>query len=150
MHTTHRGFTLLIAVVLASVSLSIGLALLEIAYKQVVLSSGARQSQTAFYNADSALECALYWDQQMDAFNYTTPLTSIQCKTFTLTVTPNDSVNPHQRSFTLPCDAGGTTVSGQVVVTKASDAETGIYATGYNVCDPTNTRRIERGLKATY
>ena len=69
--TTQRGFTLLVAVILASVALSLGLILLDISYKQVVLASSARQSQSAFYNADSAMECALYWDQQFDSFAYT-------------------------------------------------------------------------------
>ena len=62
-HLPSRGFTLLISVLLVTVILSLSLSLLDVAYKQVVLSSTAKQSQYAFYTADSALECTLYWDQ---------------------------------------------------------------------------------------
>src|ERR1700743_3560876 len=65
----QRGFTLLVAVILTSVILSGGLALLDISYKQVTRAASARQSQYAFYNADSAIECALYWDS-IDTFDY--------------------------------------------------------------------------------
>ncbi len=63
--TNNRGFTLLIAVIFMSVMLSLGLALGSLAYKQEILASSAIQSQYAFYAADSALECALYADQQL-------------------------------------------------------------------------------------
>ena len=78
-----RGVTLLISVILTSVVLSVALALLDITYKQVLLSGSAKQSQYAFYNADTAMECALYWDQQKNAFDYTTPLGagSLLCNT---------------------------------------------------------------------
>lgn len=149
IHTPTKGFTLLIAVVLASVSLAIGIALLDVALKQVILASSARQSQVAFYNADAALECALYWDQQQDAFNYSSPLSTITCKNTSISVTSDNSVTPRRRTITIPC-AGAGTVAGSVIITKESDASTGIYATGYNTCDPDNPRRIERGLRATY
>jgi hypothetical protein len=86
-HIPQRGFTLLVAVVLSSVALAIGLSLLNISYKQVLLASAAKQSQNAFYAADSVLECALYFDQQLDAFNYITaaPAASIICNGITVT-----------------------------------------------------------------
>src|SRR3990167_4948503 len=66
----ERGFALLIATVLSSIALAVGLAVTDIVYRQVVLSSAAKQSQYAFYAADSALECALYFDQQQGTFAY--------------------------------------------------------------------------------
>ncbi len=65
---TQKGFALLIAVIFMSVMLSLGLVLSSLAYKQEVLASNAVQSQYAFYAADAALECALYYDQQKNAF----------------------------------------------------------------------------------
>jgi hypothetical protein len=56
------GFTLFYAVLVASLLLAIGLAIFNITFKEVVLSSGARESANAFYAADTGLECALYWD----------------------------------------------------------------------------------------
>ncbi len=69
----QRGFALLIAVIFMTVMLSIGLALGSLGYKQEILASTAIESQYAFYAADAALECALYYDQQLDSFAYPSP-----------------------------------------------------------------------------
>lgn len=155
MKTPQKGFTLLIAVILTSVLLSVGLALLDVAYKQVVLSSTAKQSQTAFYAADSALECALYWDQQEGAFAYGSPSSSVSCTGVSFPVTASISNNVQKATFSVSCSGGGT--SAVVEVYKASGGATCsngktscIYANGYNTCDTTNPRRIERGLKVVY
>lgn len=151
MRATHRGFTLLIAVVLASVSLAIGLALLDISYKQVVLATAAKQSQIAFYAADAALECALYYDQQQNAFDHASPIGGLACNSQAVTgySSPNPtSGNPRITTFSVPCAAGGE--SAQVTVYKASNGSTQIYTRGYNTCTSSNLRRIERGLKVSY
>ncbi|MCR4274955.1 MAG: hypothetical protein NUW02_02820 [Candidatus Campbellbacteria bacterium] len=61
-----RGFTLFYAMLISSLLLSIGLAIFNITYKEFILTSGVRESEGAFYAADSALECALYWDYVHD------------------------------------------------------------------------------------
>lgn len=149
----QRGFALLLAVILASVALSIGLALLDVAYKQVVLASSAKQSQTAFYAADSVMECVLYYDQQQDTFDYSTEPTSgaISCNGQGVSYTATTGASPRVTTLTVPCPAaqgGGT--AGIAKVYKSSNAATQIFTTGYNTCDASNTRRIERGLKVTY
>ncbi len=154
MHTTHRGFTLLIAVVLASVALAIGLALLDISYKQVILATATKQSQIAFYAADAALECALYYDQQQNAFDYTTPTGGITCDALSVvsysSPSPNGG-NPRITTFSIPCTSGSLTqIRSNVTVYKASNGSTQIYTQGYNTCDTTSPRRVERGLKVTY
>src|SRR3989344_4229619 len=58
----RRGFTLLFAMIISSIVLSIGLGIFNIALKELVLSSAARESQFAFFAADTGTECALYWD----------------------------------------------------------------------------------------
>ncbi len=144
-----RGFTLLIAVILASVTLSLSLALLDVAYKQVTLAFAAKHSHFAFAAADTALECALYYDQKLDSFNHSAGSASVTCGGNTVAVVFNNSVSPRLREFTLPC-AGGVGQSAVVRVYKASDASTSIYANGYNSCSTTDTRRVERGLKISY
>src|SRR3989344_4168548 len=57
-----RGFTLLLAALVSSITLAIGVSIFEITQKQVILSSLSRDSQYAFYTADTGAECALYWD----------------------------------------------------------------------------------------
>lgn len=152
MHTPQRGFTLLIAVIIASVSLSLALALLDISYKQVTLALTAKQSQYAFANADSALECALFWDQKQDAFNFSDPaLSGVACSTgVVVNYDPVDDISDNVRTITydVPCEGSG--INASVTILKHDDAETYIYANGYNTCTASDARRIERGLKAHY
>lgn len=157
MITPQRGFTLLIAILLATVAVTLGVSLLDISYKQLILASTAKQSQFAFYAADSAMECALYYDQQLNAFSYTNPLASsnIICNqlavtSFTNTPYPQGSGSTLHRKtvYSLPCPDGGTTA--QVTVYKYNSASTTIYANGYNTCSATDPRRVERGLKVSY
>jgi Tfp pilus assembly protein PilX len=58
----RRGVAILFAVLLVSTVLAISLTLLNITYRQLLLSSTVRESQLAFYAADSALNCARHWD----------------------------------------------------------------------------------------
>lgn len=66
----QKGFTVLYAVLVSSLVLAIGVSIFNIAFKQLVLSSQVRESQFAFYAADSGLECALYWDFQYANSDY--------------------------------------------------------------------------------
>ena len=148
-----RGITLLVSIILTSVVLSVALALLDVSYKQILLASSARQSQYALYSSDSIMECALYWDQQQDAFNYTasTYLTSgITCNNLSAPIIPTSSVagNTRTTTFSVPCAGGGTL--GNATIYKTSTGATSIFGTGYSTCTLTDPRRIERGLTVTY
>src|SRR3989344_7320988 len=74
---TQRGFTLLLAALVSSVVLAVGAAIFSIAQKQVTLSALGRDSQFAFYAADTIAECALYWDFRFEYFATTTPPTVV-------------------------------------------------------------------------
>lgn len=152
----HRGFTLLIAIILASVSLVVGLALADIAYKQVVLSSTAKNSQVAFYRADSAMECALYWDQQFASFNTMADI-SIQCENRAVTETKTSISGGGVRTvFDVPCATSGR--SATVTVYKygssgscnAAGSKNCLYVSGYNSCSASDPNRFERAIKVTY
>lgn len=151
----ERGFTLLIAILLATVAVTIGVMLLDISYKQVVLASTAKQSQFGFYAADSAMECALYYDQQLNAFSYSSPLASgsIECENVSITgyTTGTAGIGQNARrttTFTIPCATSGTRAS--ITVYKYSSSITSIYANGYSTCNTADPRRVERGLKVSY
>jgi Tfp pilus assembly protein PilX len=157
---SNKGFTLLIAIILASVALLVGLALADVAYKQVVLSTTAKQSSLAFYAADSALECTLYYDQRRIAFDHTTPLiqSELQCDGAGITnYATNVSGSVRTTTFSTPCTGG---VTANVTVYKvdtmsgascgANGAKTCIYADGYNSCNASDRNRLERGLKVLY
>jgi Tfp pilus assembly protein PilX len=68
----EKGFTLLLAALISSIVLSLGAAVFAIAQKQIALASVGKNSQFAFYAADSAAECALFWDVRDAYFAATT------------------------------------------------------------------------------
>jgi hypothetical protein len=57
-----QGFTLLFAILVSVLVLAVGASMISIALKQVILSGAGRESQYAFYAANTGIECALYWD----------------------------------------------------------------------------------------
>lgn len=59
-----KGFTLFLALIVASLLLAIGFSLSTIILKQLVFANSGKESQLAFYAADSGAECALYWDRK--------------------------------------------------------------------------------------
>ena len=60
----NEGFTLFIALIVSSLLLAIGFSLSTIILKQLVFANSGKESQLAFYAADSGAECALYWDRK--------------------------------------------------------------------------------------
>lgn len=62
MHSTQSGFTLLFSVLVATLIVSISATIISIALRQTLLSGTSRESQYAFYAANTALDCAHYWD----------------------------------------------------------------------------------------
>lgn len=148
----QRGFTLLVAIILSSVMLALALALLDVTYKQVLLSSTAKQSQFAFYAADSALECVLYYDQRFDAFG-TNPnhVSTVSCNGQDISFT-STGATPKVTTFTIPCAAGAGTEQARVEIYKGypTGDPSRLYATGYSSCSPDDGRRIERGVRVLY
>jgi Tfp pilus assembly protein PilX len=152
-----RGFTLLVALIFTSVVLAVGLALLDITYKQVILSSTARQSEYAFYAADSAMECALYADNKLDDFDYgSEPVSNTDAGSITCEGQSNilytggvASGNTRLSSFTIPCAGSGGGTLAQVYVYKQITGQTTIFADGFNTCNTTDPQRIERGLESS-
>ncbi len=57
-----KGFTLLFSILVATLVVAIGATIISVALRQTILSGTSRESQYAFYAANTALECAFYWD----------------------------------------------------------------------------------------
>jgi type II secretory pathway pseudopilin PulG len=72
----QRGFTLLIAVLLSTVVLAIGLSILNITLKEFILSTIARESAVSLNAADAGLECAFYWDRSTQGNRFDIPVSS--------------------------------------------------------------------------
>jgi Tfp pilus assembly protein PilX len=90
--STSRGYTLLFAMIVASIVLALGVSLLTISRKEFALSSSATQSTNAFYAADSGIGCAEYWDNN-GAFSTSTFVlgTQVQCSYNFIINTPASS-----------------------------------------------------------
>ena len=152
-----RGFTLFIAMLLTAVILSVGTALLDMSLKQVLLSTTAKNSSLAFYNADGAMECALYWDSR-GTFDYLAEPSSggtIQgCEgqaNIPFTAPIPSAGQPRITTFVIPCGDGiagdGTATT---TIYKSANGSTSLYTSGYDSCLMSDPRRTERGLKASY
>ncbi|MDB5244411.1 MAG: hypothetical protein JWN18_281 [Parcubacteria group bacterium] len=135
---SQRGFTLLIAVIFMSVMLAFGLALSSLAYKQITLASTATDSQYAFYAADSALECALYYDQQQQSFDYAshpsgTPPGPVTCNN---QLTANPSYTPPDGTKAI------TTYRMQIDANRCADVTIYKYANPTSVTSNSITRTV--------
>lgn len=162
--TDNRGFTLMLAALVASLLTALGLAMFSIAKKEVVLSSLGRDSQFAFYAADTGAECALHWDFKFDAFATSTVYSSTsspatcaeqQLQDFP---TPYETGNPdgviglggaYQSTFWF--EPEGYCV--YVTVTKQDvHPHTIVESLGYSTpcSQPNHARRLERAVRATF
>jgi hypothetical protein len=59
---SNRGFTAFFAVLVSSLTLAVGISIFDLLSRELELSQTAAQSQFAIFAADTAAECALYWD----------------------------------------------------------------------------------------
>jgi len=160
-----KGFTLLFSVLVTSLLLAIALSIIGLSTKHNLISSIGRESQVAFYSADSGLECAKYWDQptvDRDAFSTSTPRTDITCFGVTIPVvnmTPSapascdyttGTCRKYQVAFSLvpslPNNPDGDIFIEKNIVT----SETTIDSRGRNTDRLTDPRRLERAVKLTY
>jgi hypothetical protein len=166
----NRGMTLFIAVVVMGVLLFVSFAVVNVAIKGSLFASSGRDSQVAFYAADAGLECALYWDAKPatgSAFATSTSGSPIDCSGSSISngqaipgsVLPTligggGSGNPTSIFyFTLNQGLNPMTSCAIVTVDKyytGSNLITHIKSKGYNTCDTTNPRRVERGIEVTY
>lgn len=146
-----QGFTLLLASLIASIVLVLGGAMYQLAQKGVLLSGLGRDSQFAFYAADGAAECALYFDVRQSYFNPNAAPATILCDGQTATITTaGDASLP--MTFSFQYEPNG--MCAKITVTKsATDPKTTIDASGYNVvCSAISgsTRALERSVQLHY
>ncbi|NQV93418.1 pilus assembly PilX N-terminal domain-containing protein [Candidatus Kaiserbacteria bacterium] len=143
----NKGFTLLVAVLVSGVLLAIGLAIFNITIKELLLSSSGRESQFAFYAADSGTECALYWDQKGGGFS-TSTASAIACNGSSIADVGGVGYDTAM-TFQFEVDGFCSIVT---VIKSETHPRTKVESKGYNTtCDNTvNPRRIERAIRVTY
>jgi len=160
----NRGFAMLFSVLVSSLLVVIGLSIFNITLKELTISTSARESQTAFYAANSGLECALRWDNLngnglRSAFASTSASDEIDSAKSVIALCNTVRVNSATSATTEfefkvnnSSDSNGPCAKVKVVKTPGSPTvekmTTVIESRGKNICD-TSGRRVERGLKAT-
>lgn len=174
-----KGFVLLFAVLISSLVLAVGISMISIALKQVQLSGSGRDSQYAFYVANTGAECATYWDLASSSVfrtNSNEATTNIDIECLGMRITDNTllcnpdinsdigwcssaSGNIYKTKFRISYDQDGVTEKkpycADVIVSKEIGVNnlvstTTVTSRGYNTCDSANPRRIERALEFSY
>jgi hypothetical protein len=172
----QQGVVILFAVLMVSVILTISLGVFNITYRQLVLSSMAKESEIAFAVADSARNCAQYWDSPgQDKFGYyeNTPAgssdwnfvapTSNTLSCFgdpSIPVITSSGASISTSKFFAIIDIDGRQTCAMVKVEKheittGNERSTTITTSGYNMagsggggCVPTNLNRaVERTIQ---
>lgn len=173
-YKSEAGFALYYAVLFSSVLLAVGVSMLNISLKEFLLSASLKESETAFFAADSGAECAIYWDiRQVGIFpvyrDSGSVLRTAPSPPFPGTVADpspircngTDTVTPTVTTATLT--AAMTTLTFNVngsfctfvqvskLIRGDGSVSTTIDARGYNAtCASASTRRVERALTYTY
>lgn len=161
----NRGYTLLFAVLVSSLVLSIGISILNISKKEFLLATSTRDSSSALYAADGGIECAVYGEINgaftTDADN-TNKLGCALPNVKTHFETVDISNDPEGRFiFHIKLGSQGNSCA---VVTIIKSVATGelvetIDSRGYNVgwtddsggfCTVGSPKRVERALRLTY
>ena len=163
----QRGMTLFIAISIMSILLFISFAIINITIKGTIFASSGRDSQFAFYAADTGMECAIYWDSKSDSFATSTSGSPISCGgsslvfnsaitgTSTLTRIGGGGDANQTSTFGFVMNQGLNQVNHCAIVTvrkyySGTTLLTYVKSRGYNTCDTSNSRRIERGIEVTY
>ncbi len=155
----NKGYTLLFAVLVSALTLSVGISILNISKKEFLLASSARESTTAFYAADSGIECAVYYDN-LGKFSITdnTFANGMTCSNSSVGTPTYTAGSPQIYTF----DINRNDIScARIIIQKfavGGPISTSIESRGYNVgetkstntCDKASPKKVERALYYTY
>lgn len=154
------GYAILFAVVVVGIISMITIGLSNAAYKQMVLSSVARDSTTAFYQADIASECALYADYDdklLDNNKSQGTEYSVTCADNILKYYHSDSTTTDGITTSIyklePQNETDNKKCFRINVTKTESTigiATKVQAFGYNICKKANARTVERAIEVNY
>jgi Tfp pilus assembly protein PilE len=161
---SEKGFALLFTVVIVGAIAVITAGLTSTIYKQLILSSLSKDSNSAFYEADTGADCALYADLRGVAPIGSTFLAdhvgnSWFCGGIELRVKDWNDTNPMGNyklepvtpdDFSEPCFNIEVTRTNHINEKGKTVTDTLIKTKGYNICDTTNIRAVEREIDIEY
>lgn len=136
-----RGVTLLLAIFISALALSIGLGIFTIIFGELGISGTSKESLEALYAADSGIECALFWDIKQQAFSTSTS-NNISCAGNSFSV-GGSSLSVFDLNFSNNTCAH--------VRLQKTGSETIVTSLGENIaCGLTGPRTVQRGLEVKY
>jgi Tfp pilus assembly protein PilX len=144
--TKQKGYAILFTMIIVGIISTIAIGLANLSYKQLILSSVAKDSQISFYQADIATECGIYADNKR-AGGLASGVFPWTCGGILLSETfPSynqyDLENTALNSTTSPCF--------RIIIDKSIPPATTIRGLGYNICNKTNIRTVEREIDVSY
>ncbi len=152
------GFAMLYTIILITIISTLSFGAASLSFKQRQLSRLAIDSGNALYLADSGLECALaYYYEGFNLNSYVLPPT-IECLSPFLNqsgdpeILPLDSFGSNLYEFPPFYDMSNPCYEIEVDIDTSvtPNITTGIRSRGYNICDPNDTRRVERTLSVVF
>ena len=160
--TKQKGFALLYAVVISSIIFAIAISVSNMALREVIFGTSAKDANDAFYAADTAAECTLYYDTADIATNVfdNGDLTNVYCGGNIVTHSVSVEVPPNELRTTFEVSNLGTSGKScaKVMVEKdTTTSKTKITSVGYNTagnnfdsdCIPNQTS-VQRVLELNY
>lgn len=141
---------MLFTVLVMSLILTIAIGISNMTFKQAILSGLAKDSQVAFYQADTGTECGMYYDLTRLTFPPGTVFADApdellcgtsQLRLNTAVSTDNYFLYENRSSQTEPCMS--------ILFDKTDSTDKVILSRGYNICD-THPRKVERALEVRY
>ena len=153
INNLESGITIFIAIIVMGTLLLIATGVVNLAVRQSLISASGRESQHAFYAADTGIECALFWDVKnpagISAFSTSTG-SIIFCNKDANNSDNEWAVGGSYTSVINRINFAPDPFCAIVTVTKGIDGSTKIESKGYNTCDLSNPRRVERAVRVTY
>lgn len=157
----QRGYAMLFTVVVVSAISVITAGLTNIAYKQLTLSSLAKDSQIATVWADTANECSVFFEQVAikHLLGQESPKTEWTCGGITFDIywgglSNLDSYNNGNYKYSLkPEDENSKDPCFEFSVMANQDGSlknVTIESSGFNICDKDNIRTVERAYEINY
>lgn len=157
----QKGYAILFTVVLVSIISLIGIGLSNMTFKQLLISSGAKDSQLAFYESDMATECALYADNNSTLFSELPAPAVFSCGVdrdgdpYQLELS-GPIVSGEKQTYILnsPSSLDDTNKPCFSFIVEKTDLvdfiKTRIESSGYNVCNRNGVRAVERTIEVNY
>lgn len=153
----RSGFVLLFAVTLSSILLAIALGVTNIAFKEAKFSTNAKDTNNAFFAADTGAECALLYDRNPPNRAFTdSPIPMTCAGNSSISVTPSGSPTNFW-SFTISGLGSEKQGCAKVTVDKTplNDPKTIITSNGYNnnvsgTCSTPGSNTVERQIEVKY